>query len=152
MTSQDDEVFEFGSRFRGNASLLVDAGHRAARFTSAFKQFASPLVVVSLTILVVTAIAAAVPGWLAPFSPYQSHAIDRLQGPGTTYWLGTDELGRDVLSRIIYGARTSVVVGVMSVAMGTGIGALLGLVSGYVGGAVDVVLQRLIDALMSFPG
>jgi ABC-type dipeptide/oligopeptide/nickel transport system permease subunit len=89
---------------------------------------------------------------IAPFDPLESHAADRLQSPNSEYLLGTDQLGRDVLSRIIYGARISLLVGLVSVAIATVCGAIVGLLSGYFGGTLDIVVQRIVDAFQAFPG
>jgi ABC-type dipeptide/oligopeptide/nickel transport system permease subunit len=89
---------------------------------------------------------------IAPFDPLESHAADRLQSPNREYLLGTDQLGRDVLSRIIYGARISLLVGLVSVAIATVCGAIVGLLSGYFGGTLDIVVQRIVDAFQAFPG
>jgi peptide/nickel transport system permease protein len=88
---------------------------------------------------------------VAPYDPLQVHVRDRLQLPSTTYLLGTDELGRDLLSRIIYGARISLAVGVVAVAIATVFGVLLGLVGGFFGGKVDAVIMRTMDAVLAFP-
>ena len=88
---------------------------------------------------------------LAPFNPYQQYLEDVFHPPGAPYFLGTDDLGRDILSRIIWGARISLYVGLLAVISGTTVGGVVGLVSGYVGGKMDMLLQRLMDALMSFP-
>jgi peptide/nickel transport system permease protein len=89
---------------------------------------------------------------VAPYDPTAVHMQDRLQGPSSKYLLGTDELGRDLLSRIIYGARASFSVGIVAVAIALGSGVLLGLAGGYYGGRVDAVITRLLDALLAFPG
>lgn len=88
---------------------------------------------------------------LAPFNPYKQYLEDVFRPPGAPYFLGTDDLGRDILSRIIWGARVSLYVGLLAVISGTTVGGVAGLVSGYVGGKMDMLLQRLMDALMSFP-
>lgn len=88
---------------------------------------------------------------LAPFNPYKQYLEDVFRPPGVPYFLGTDDLGRDILSRIIWGARISLYVGLLAVISGTTVGGVAGLVSGYVGGRMDMLLQRLMDALMSFP-
>ncbi len=88
---------------------------------------------------------------LAPYSPYEQDRIDILAAPSTNHVLGTDDVGRDVLSRIIFGARISLYVGVVTVAIGTTLGTIIGLVSGYFAGKLDMVVQRFIDALMAFP-
>jgi peptide/nickel transport system permease protein len=88
---------------------------------------------------------------LAPFDPYQIDPGNILKAPSRTNWMGTDEFGRDIMSRIIWGSRISLIVGISSVILGTTTGALFGLVSGYFGGRVDDVIQRVVDTLMAFP-
>ncbi|AUW93119.1 MAG: ABC transporter permease [Sulfobacillus thermotolerans] len=88
---------------------------------------------------------------IAPFSPLATHFSHAFQPPSARHWLGTDELGRDVLSRIIYGARSSLVSGILIVAIGVGIGVPVGLVSGYYGGWIDDVIMRVVDAALAFP-
>ena len=89
---------------------------------------------------------------LAPYSVNATSLLHTLQTPGAAHWFGTDELGRDVLSRVIYGARVSMYVGLAATAISVVLGALIGVVSGYFGRGVDLVLQRLVDAWMAFPG
>lgn len=97
---------------------------------------------------VVAAIAASL---LAPYSPEEIHRLQRFEPPSAHFVLGTDHLGRDILSRIIFGAQISLMVGVAAVAMGTSLGTVLGLISGYAGGKVDAVIQRAIETVMAFP-
>jgi peptide/nickel transport system permease protein len=89
---------------------------------------------------------------LAPYGPLRIAPADRLQPPSLAHPFGTDNLGRDVLSRVLYGARTSLYVGALAVLFGTMGGALLGMVSGYFGGTADILLQRLLDAMQALPG
>jgi len=89
--------------------------------------------------------------WLAPYGYNEIVPADRLRAPGWAHWFGTDNLGRDVLSRCIHGARLSVIIGCSAAALGTLISMLLGMISGYFGGRVDMVIQRFVDAWMSFP-
>jgi peptide/nickel transport system permease protein len=89
---------------------------------------------------------------LAPYDPIQINAADRLCPLGMGYLLGTDDFRRDILSRIIYGARISMVIGLSAVGISTVLATLLGVISGFYGGRVDTVLQRGIDTLMAFPG
>ena len=86
-----------------------------------------------------------------PQDPLQMSISGRLQGPSAANWLGTDQFGRDLLSRIMTGAVTSISVGVIAVGLGMGIGVLLGMLSGYFGGWVDETFMRLIDAVQGFP-
>ena len=104
--------------------------------------------VVFLLLLVLTAVAAPV---IAPFDPLQFHRVDRLQGPNSTYFIGTDQSGRDQFSRLIYGSRVSLYVGILPILLSASMGTLLGALSGYWGGMVDMLLQRFADALMSIP-
>ena len=101
-----------------------------------------------LTLLVICALGAPV---LSPYDPLQQHAGAELRPPSGQFPLGTDNLGRDLLSRIIFGSRASLLVGVVAVALGAGIGIATGLAAGYFGGAVDTVIMRFYDALLSFP-
>ncbi len=88
---------------------------------------------------------------IAPHSPYEQFTTDQLVGPSATYPLGTDELGRDVFSRVLFGARISVQVAAISVAIGLFIGGSLGLVAAYYGGAWDLIIMRFADILFAFP-
>ncbi len=89
--------------------------------------------------------------WLAPYGPDDVDLIARLKGPSSGHWLGTDQFGRDILSRVMYGGRTSLTVGLGATALGVGTGVLFGLLSGYAGGVLDLVIQRLMDAVMALP-
>lgn len=99
--------------------------------------------------IVIMAIAAP---WLAPADPNVQDTSRRLEAPSSEHPLGLDDLGRDVLSRIVYGARVSLRVGFSVVLIASLIGVTLGAISGYFGGAVDVVIMRLCDILLAFPG
>jgi ABC-type dipeptide/oligopeptide/nickel transport system permease subunit len=88
---------------------------------------------------------------VAPFSPTKTDIMVSLEGPSAAHWLGTDDLGRDVLSRIIFGSRVSLLVGLVSVAVALLIGASIGMLSGYFGGWTDIVLMRAMDSILSFP-
>jgi peptide/nickel transport system permease protein len=89
--------------------------------------------------------------WIAPYDFNEIAPIDRMQAPSWAHWFGTDNLGRDVLSRCIYGAQLSVIIGCSAAALATLISAVIGIVSGYFGGKVDMAVQRFVDAWMSFP-
>lgn len=110
-----------------------------------------PAGVLGLSILATYVVAAVVAPWLAPYDPLALNAGDELVSPSATYLLGTDELGRDILSRIIFGARTSLLVGVLAVAVGASVGGASGLVSGYVGGWSDATMMRGWDAVFAVP-
>ena len=89
--------------------------------------------------------------WLSPFDPFAQSIRMRLRAPGDPHWLGTDGYGRDILSRIIWGSRISLTVGVVAVAIGATLGILVGLVAGFFGGGVDNLLMRIIDILLVLP-
>ena len=89
--------------------------------------------------------------FLYPVDPNALSATERLLGPSMSHPFGTDDMGRDYLARCIYGGRASLLVGFLSMILSTAIGVLVGSVSGFMGGAVDAVLMRLVDALMSLP-
>jgi peptide/nickel transport system permease protein len=89
---------------------------------------------------------------LAPADPLKGRLGARLQAPSTAHWLGTDELGRDVLSRVLYGARITVRIQLAAVGLALAVGAALGLIAGYVGRWVDQLIMRFMDILMAFPG
>ena len=89
---------------------------------------------------------------LAPYSYKEMHLIDRLTGPSSEYLLGTDQTGRDLLSRLIFGARISVLVGLAATVLNVVVAVLVGGISGFLGGRLDLAVQRFVDAWMAFPG
>jgi peptide/nickel transport system permease protein len=119
-----------------------DALRRAARARLA--PFGAAVLIVAL----VVALAAPV---LAPYDPYAQDLGSALQAPGRAHLLGTDNVGRDVLSRVIWGTRVSLVAGFVSVAIAVLAGGLLGIAAGYSGGRVDGLVMRVMDAVLSFP-
>lgn len=109
------------------------------------------LAAVGLLVLLVVVVAAAIGPWLAPYGVNEQNLTERLSGPSAAHWFGTDELGRDVFSRVVYGARVSLQVGAVSVGISLVAGTIIGLVAGYRGGWIDAVLMRLMDIIFSFP-
>ena len=91
-------------------------------------------------------------GFVAPYEPDEIHLADRLTGPSGQYLLGTDQLGRDFLSRLIYGARISIFVGLAATTLHVMVAVLIGGTAGFFGGKLDIVLQRFVDGWMAFPG
>ncbi len=89
---------------------------------------------------------------LAPFDPLQISIAEPLLPPGPPYWFGTDQFGRDVFSRVIFGAQVSLAIGLISVSIASLVGVTVGLISGYYGGLVDSLLMRAIDVMLAFPG
>jgi len=103
---------------------------------------------VVLTLLVITAIFAE---GLAPYNPYKGKMIDSLQQPSSTYLLGTDIQGRDTLSRLIFGARTALLVGFVTTIIAAVFGTILGMIAGFFSGILGMIIMRIMDALMGFP-
>jgi len=104
--------------------------------------------------IIVTALAglAALAPWLSPADPIKTAPREALQGPGAVHVLGTDQYGRDVLSRVLHGARISLVIGLVSVSIALIFGLPVGLVAGYYGGRLDGLLMRVMDVMLAFPG
>ena len=109
-----------------------------------------PLGFVGALILVLITLLAVFAPWIAPLDP-NSLTIDILQGPSALHWFGTDTTGRDVFSRVVWGGRVSLLVGITATLLGTGAGALIAVVTAYMGGKVDIVAQRFMDIIWAFP-
>jgi peptide/nickel transport system permease protein len=149
---------------RGAEVLSLPNTHKRARarrrLLPAVAMFArkKPLGLLGGAILLVLAAVAILAPAITPFDPYEVHVLYKYAEPGTIheensqrFWLGADQLGRDTLSRLIYGARVSLYVSLVSVGVGVTLGALIGVMSAYFGGIVDLLVQRTIDSLMAFP-
>jgi ABC-type dipeptide/oligopeptide/nickel transport system permease subunit len=108
--------------------------------------------VAGLAILILFVIATVVAPVAIPYDPTEANFERVLQRPSGSHLLGTDQLGRDLLARVIYGARVSFLIGVLAVGLSAAIGVPLGLVSGYYGGVVDIAVQRAVDLALAFPG
>lgn len=106
---------------------------------------------VGIGLLLLIVLVAVFAPWIAPHDPLQQNIAYRLDPPSADYWLGTDSYGRDVLSRLIYGARVSLLVGFVAILIAMSIGASLGILAGYVGGLLDQFIMGLVDVLLSFP-
>ena len=104
-----------------------------------------------LIVIVLFCAMAALAPWLAPYSPYEQDLYAVLSGPSAAHWFGTDNLGRDLFSRTIYGARVSLLFGISSTALSAGLGVALGLIAGFRGGWVDGLIMRVTDAFLCFP-
>jgi peptide/nickel transport system permease protein len=113
--------------------------------------FSRWLVKVGLVIILILIITAVFAPWLAPYDPYDQNLDQTLLQPSAEHWLGTDSLGRDTLSRIIYGSRNSLMVGIIALGIAASIGMGMGLFAGYFGGWVNTLFMRFVDALMCFP-
>jgi peptide/nickel transport system permease protein len=113
--------------------------------------FKNPLSVAGLILVIILATAAVFAPMISSHDPGRQHLFDKRSKPFGKYILGADQFGRDVLSRLIFGARVSLFVAFFSVVIALGGGMAVGTVAGYVGGAVDAVLMRFMDLLLSFP-
>jgi peptide/nickel transport system permease protein len=127
---------------------LGDTGRRL----SSWRLFVSnPLTVASLVVLAVVVLAAVVGPLVAPYGVNQIDVSHQLEGPSAVHWFGTDDLGRDVFSRVLYATRTSLVVAGISVAFALVVGGTLGVVAGYTRGWLDAVVMRIVDVMFAFP-
>ena len=105
----------------------------------------------ALGLLVVLHVLVALAPWIAPYGPEAIQLAKRLESPSREHWLGTDEYGRDVLTRLLYGGQVSLAVGLASMAASMVIGVAIGAVAGYAGGAADAVLMRITDGMLAVP-
>lgn len=109
------------------------------------------LAMVSLAFLLFLSVVAIAAPWITNFTYFDQNADHALQFPNSTYWFGTDSLGRDLFSRIVYGARVSLAVGFFTAVFSLIIGSIYGAISGYIGGKVDLVMMRIADILYALP-
>ena len=132
----------------------VTAGKRRGAFADFFVRLVRemPLGTLGGIITLIFLVTAIFTGFLAPYGMNETGVAPPLTPPSADYPLGSDQLGRDVLSRIIYGARVSVIVGLAATTLATFISTVIGLLSGYIGGSFDLLLQRIVDGWMSIPG
>ncbi len=144
------------------AKALITTAPRETEFRRELRRAVRVMIearwpVLAMVILLATAIAAAFGPALAPFDPNRQNLVLRLADPmssgpdGSVFWLGSDVLGRDVLTRLLYGARVSLLVGIAAIGVGGTIGIVAGLLSGYFGGWVDDLIMRLGDIQLAFP-
>jgi peptide/nickel transport system permease protein len=124
-----------------------------ARLFTGVARFArwSPLTSAALVLLIIPIVLAILAPWIAPYDPTLNQYSKLVQEPSAEHLMGTDKLGRDVFSRLLYGTRVSLFVAFSAVLIGEALGFLLGVMTAYVGGRFDLVSQRLVDVLMSFP-
>lgn len=111
----------------------------------------APLGALGALLVVMMAVIAILAPWISPYPPGEITITERLQSPSMDHWMGTDNLGRDVLSRLMHGARLSLSVSLFAVAIGATAGSVIGLVSGFLGGKIDFLIQRVMDILQAFP-
>jgi peptide/nickel transport system permease protein len=110
-----------------------------------------PLGAAGAVIIVLMLLSAVAAPLIAPYHPLETDFLAQFSPPTTTHWLGTDAFGRDLLSRLLYGARTALLVGFVSAVLGATLGALIGVASAYFGGHVDLLIQRVVDLFLAFP-
>ncbi len=123
-------------------SYYVDALMRLRKNRSAM---------VCLFVIVVFIIVAFTAQWISPYDPYEIDLKNMLEGPSAEHWMGTDEYGRDIFSRILYGTRISLSVGLVSQIISTVLGVVLGSIAGYYGGKIDMLISRLMEVFSAFP-
>ena len=111
----------------------------------------NPLAMVGLAVIVLLLVVAALALWLAPYSPVEGMLTNRLKPPSAAHWMGTDELGRDILSRVIHGARITLVIVLLVAVIAAPLGLVIGAVAGYYGGWADRVLMGVTDIFLSLP-
>jgi peptide/nickel transport system permease protein len=132
------------------ADELPDANRSPLRAVRRFIR-RQPLGTAGLVIVLVMFAAGAMAGWIAPYDPEANDFAAMMEAPSWAHLLGTDQLGRDIFSRLVFGARTALLVGFSSAVVGGIIGLVLGVTSAYFGGWFDLVFQRVLDVLMAFP-
>ena len=131
-----------GARVRFLPRWLRGSGRFARRW---------PLGAAGAVIIVVMTLSAMTAPLIAPYDPLETDFAAQLSPPSLAHWLGTDAFGRDLLSRLLYGSRTALLVGFASACVGATLGALIGIASSYFGGCLDLVLQRVVELLLAFP-
>ncbi len=141
---------------RGGRGVFGSPSARQVAMRSAWGQAwtrlgRSPTALVGLGVLLAMGLLALVAPWLAPHDPLAMDLSVQLQPPGAAHWLGTDLLGRDILSRLLYGGRVTLVTALVAVGISVLFGVSLGLVSGFYGGWVDACIMRFVDMLLAFP-
>ncbi len=134
------------------AALPVVTAHEESPWARAWRRLKRRKgAMAALAVVVFLILIAALAPWVAPYDPTKTSFTLVRKAPSWAHWFGTDEVGRDVLSRVIWGARASLSAGLVSVGIAVGAGVPLGLLAGYAGGWIDAVLSRLVDAMLAIP-
>ncbi len=131
------------------ADIIAPAPNRFAILTRIV--MGRPATIFAALIIAVFVAVAVLAPWIAPYNPLAQSILKINQTPSWAHWLGTDQFGRDVLSRMIYGSRNSLIFGLLSPVLAAIVGTTMGVVAGYFGGAIDRVISRLVDLLLAFP-
>ncbi|MCK4392421.1 ABC transporter permease [Candidatus Bipolaricaulota bacterium] len=147
--AQEKTPFEFSRRWDGYKRRSHRRIKKLAQILQAIRR--EPRGLIGASIMAIILICALFAPWIAPFDPYEQDIPDRFARPSSKHLLGTDYIGRDILSRIIYGARVAAVVSIGSVGIAVIVGVLLGAIAAYKGGAVDYMILLIFDAIRSFP-
>ncbi len=139
--------------YGGPTTEMFEIASLRSRWLEPARQFARrrPLGTVGAVIILIMIFAAALADVIAPYNPLETDYAAMLKGPSLAHWFGTDAFGRDIFSRIIHGSRTALWVGFAASSMGATLGALVGVTSAYFGGKTDLIVQRFMDLLLSFP-
>ncbi|RZL93832.1 MAG: dipeptide/oligopeptide/nickel ABC transporter permease/ATP-binding protein [Variovorax sp.] len=132
------------------ATGAADSSIRIPR-RSPWRALSRPFALIPAAFLLLIVVCAIGAPWISPYDPFTPNIRHRLEAPGAAYWFGTDDLGRDMLSRVIFGARTALLASLESVGIGVLVGVSLGLLAGYVGGWLDRIAMRLADVMQSIP-
>jgi peptide/nickel transport system permease protein len=154
MEQAKDQVAAQGSPISAevSAGLAALAGTRRSKRPTILGSIRrQPLALTGAIIIALFIFLALFGGYLAPYGPTQQFPKSILQAPDRTFWLGTDEFGRDILSRLLYGARVSFQVGIISVGLAGSVGTVLGLIAGYKRGWIDSILIMIMDVIWAFP-
>jgi peptide/nickel transport system permease protein len=139
-------VSEDAGKYTTYPTLAGGGAYTALRFVAEH-----PATSIGALLCIIVVAGALLAPWVAPFDPNDQNIIDRLQPPGGDYLFGTDSFGRDVLSRILWGARISLLVAVTSISAAIAVGGVIGMISGYVGGRIDLLVMQTMDVMLSFP-
>lgn len=115
------------------------------------KRTMRPLLKIAIAIVAIELLAALFAPWISPYDPLQQNVVARLKGPSMAYWLGTDQFGRDILSRVLHGARASLLISILAVGIALVAGGTLGLLAAFYRGWLERIVMRLMDIMFAFP-
>jgi peptide/nickel transport system permease protein len=133
-------------------SLIPASADRRERLRKALRVlWRNPMVLIGVMILAAWVVIAVFAPVIAPASPFHQNVAQRLKGPDSAHWFGTDELGRDILTRVLYGGRITMPAGILVIVIGCTLGMVVGAVAGYVGGSWDELIMRIAELFMAFP-
>ncbi len=135
------------NRAVSEAEAVVDSPWRQARR----RFFRNKLAVIGLVVITILVSISILTPWIAPYNPEDIDLFNIQSPPNGEFWLGTDELGRDVLTRLMYGSRITLSVGIVAMLISIGVGSVLGALAGYYGGRIDNIIMRFVDIMLSFP-